>query len=108
MDHKYICKFERCFEDKENVYILLELCESETVNHIYKKRKVLTEPEVKYYVFQLLLAIIYLHRKNVVHRDLKLGNLFLSKNMNMKLGKISKYIFKKKVYIFQKLYLMSR
>ena len=86
MDHKYICKFERCFEDKENVYILLELCESETVNHIYKKRKVLTEPEVKYYVFQLLLAIIYLHRKNVVHRDLKLGNLFLSKNMNMKLG----------------------
>ena len=70
------------------MYILLELCENETVNHIYKKRRILTQHEVKYYVFQLLLALVYLHRKNVVHRDLKLGNLFLSKNMNMKLGRI--------------------
>ena len=86
LNHKYVVKFERCFEDSENVYIILELCENETLNHIYKKRKTLTEYEVKYYLYQLLLSIIYLHRNNIVHRDLKLGNLFLSKNMSIKLG----------------------
>lgn len=64
----------------------MELCENETLNHIYKKRKTLTEYEVKYYLYQLLLAIIHLHRNRIVHRDLKLGNLFLSKNMTVKLG----------------------
>lgn len=66
--------------------MLMELCENETLNHVYKKRKILTEYEVKYYMYQLLLAIVYLHRRGIVHRDLKLGNLFLSKNMGIKLG----------------------
>lgn len=27
-----------------------------------------------------------MHSRNVIHRDLKMGNLFLDKNMNIKLG----------------------
>lgn len=39
-----------------------------------------------FYVYDIILALQYLHRRRVIHRDLKLGNLFLDKNMRLKVG----------------------
>ena len=35
---------------------------------------------------QLCGAIKYMHARNVIHRDLKMGNLFLDHEMNVKIG----------------------
>lgn len=51
-----------------------------------KRRKRLTEPETAYIMRQLLEAMHYLHDQLVIHRDLKLGNLFLDRHLNVKLG----------------------
>ena len=51
-----------------------------------KKRKCLTPPEVRYYMLQLISALEYLHSIKVIHRDLKMGNIFLSHSMDLKLG----------------------
>ena len=51
-----------------------------------KRRKRITEPEATYYVNQLLEAVEYMHDQRVIHRDLKLGNLFLDRNMHIKVG----------------------
>lgn len=53
---------------------------------MHKRRKTLTEPEVRYMVKQIALACDYLHERNIIHRDLKLGNLFLNDNMELKVG----------------------
>lgn len=42
--------------------------------------------EVQYYLLQIVQALQYLHSTKVIHRDLKLGNLFLNENMEIKLG----------------------
>lgn len=52
---------------------------------LLKKRKQLTEPEVRYYLLQIVDALKYMHKRKVIHRDLKLGNLFLN-DMEVKLG----------------------
>jgi serine/threonine protein kinase len=81
-----VVRFYRSFQDKHNVYILLELCSNQSLMELMKKRKRLTEPEVRFYFLQILEAVQYLHRNNVIHRDLKLGNLFLNKDLQVKLG----------------------
>jgi polo-like kinase 1 len=84
--HSHIVKFEHVFEDNQNVYILLELCKNKTLNELIKKRKILTELEVRYYLDQILKAVKFMHKNKIIHRDLKLGNLFLSENLEIKIG----------------------
>lgn len=86
LKNKRICEFKHFFEDRKNCYILLELCPNQTLNELLKRRKRLTELEVMYFMNQLIHGVQYIHRSNVIHRDLKLGNLFLDKNMGIKIG----------------------
>lgn len=54
---------------------------TQTLNELLKRRKRLTDIETKYYVRQLAIAIKYIHQQQIIHRDLKLGNLFLSEKL---------------------------
>ena len=53
---------------------------------LIRERKKLTIPEVQYYIYQLIQALNYLHHKSIIHRDVKLGNLFINDKMELKLG----------------------
>ncbi|OMJ86381.1 hypothetical protein SteCoe_12107 [Stentor coeruleus] len=84
--HKGVVNFEYFFEDSENIYILLELCNNGNLNEKLKRRRKLTELETQCYLMQLFSVIRYLHTLKVVHRDIKLSNLFLNDSMELKLG----------------------
>jgi polo-like kinase 1 len=86
LSHPHVVKFIRHFEDATCHYMLMELCPNQTLMEMVKRRKRLTEPEVRYFLYQLVLALEYLHSKNIIHRDLKLGNLFLSQHMRIRIG----------------------
>ena len=86
LHHQHIVSFEHVFEDNKNVYILLELCQNQTLNELFERRKRLTEVEVQCYMIHLIKALQYLHSHRVIHRDLKLGNLFLNDKMELKVG----------------------
>jgi polo-like kinase 1 len=53
---------------------------------LLKRRKRFTEPEARYYLTQIISAVQYMHNSRVMHRDLKLGNVFLDKHMNVQVG----------------------
>lgn len=53
---------------------------------VLKKRKRYTEPEARFYLAQLINSCLHMHDRSVIHRDLKLGNLFLDADMNLKVG----------------------
>ncbi|XP_014661949.1 PREDICTED: serine/threonine-protein kinase PLK1-like isoform X2 [Priapulus caudatus] len=84
-DH-HVVGFRSFFEDDDNVYILLELCTKRSLMELHKRRKAITEPEARYFTHQTLLGVKYLHENKVIHRDLKLGNLFLNDTMEIKIG----------------------
>ncbi len=86
LHHPNVVSFEQFFEDSENVYMLLELCVNQTLNELVRRRRRLTELETKCYMMQLIDGLKYLHAHRVIHRDLKLGNLFLTEKMELKIG----------------------
>lgn len=86
LKHRNVVEFHSYFEDAANVYIVLENCSRKSLVHVLKHRKCLTEPEVRYYMQQLVEGVQYVHNRRIIHRDLKLGNMLLNENMDLKLA----------------------
>ncbi|XP_032622085.1 serine/threonine-protein kinase PLK1 [Chelonoidis abingdonii] len=84
--HRHVVGFQGFFEDSDFVFVVLELCRRRSLLELHKRRKALTEPEARYYLRQTILGCQYLHCNQVIHRDLKLGNLFLNDDMEVKIG----------------------
>merc|ERR1719481_2445541 len=86
VSHNHLVKLFSYFEDSNFVYIVLELCRKRSLMELHKRRKAITEPESRYFVYQILLGCKYLHDNKIIHRDLKLGNVFLNDSMEVKIG----------------------
>ncbi|XP_077130659.1 serine/threonine-protein kinase PLK1 [Ranitomeya variabilis] len=84
--HRHVVGFHGFFEDNDFVYVVLELCRRRSLLELHKRRKAVTEPEARYYLRQTIQGCQYLHSNKVIHRDLKLGNLFLNDDMEVKIG----------------------
>lgn len=86
LDNPHIVGFHGFFEDDDFVFVVLEICRRRSLLELHKRRKAVTEPEARYFMMQLLNGCRYLHNNRVIHRDLKLGNIFLSDDMMVKIG----------------------
>jgi serine/threonine protein kinase len=85
LDHPNIIKYIGSFRQGNHMYILTELCSAASLADI-TKRHGLSVHLAKRYFKQLVLAVQYLHKKNIIHRDIKPANIFISENNELKLG----------------------
>eukprot|EP00727_Mastigamoeba_balamuthi_P012822 m51a1_g8162 putative polo family protein kinase (671) ;mRNA; f:69761-72335 len=83
--HKNIVRFDKFFQDSQNAYILMELCSQGTLLDMMRKRRTITEAEARYWLAQVIAAVQHMHSHLVIHRDLKLGNLFVH-DMELRIG----------------------
>lgn len=86
LSHSHIVKLHNYIEDSEFVYIILDLCVHNSLSDLLKRRKRLTEREIRHYVYQILLALSYLHKLCVIHRDIKLANILIDSKMDVKIA----------------------
>ena len=83
--HKYIVKILDTFETENYILIVMENISGGDLLSFVKKRTKLNEKISRYIFKQILEAIKYIHSKNIVHRDIKLDNVLIDLNNNIKL-----------------------
>ncbi|XP_068126586.1 hormonally up-regulated neu tumor-associated kinase isoform X2 [Hyperolius riggenbachi] len=83
--HPNITQLLDILETENSYYLVMELCCGGNLMHKIYEKKRLEEHEARKYIRQLIQAVEHLHRAGVVHRDLKIENLLLDENNNIKL-----------------------
>ncbi|XP_054786291.1 CDPK-related kinase 5-like isoform X2 [Prosopis cineraria] len=88
--HNNLVQFYDAFEDQDNVYIVMELCEGgELLDRILSRGGKYSEDDAKAVIIQILNVVAFCHLQGVVHRDLKPENfLYVSKDENAELKAI--------------------
>ena len=83
--HRYIAQLYEIIETPQHIFIIMEYCEGkDLMDYILRKNK-LSEIESNKFFRQLIIALIYLHKQNITHRDIKIDNMLLDKNNDLKL-----------------------
>ncbi|VUZ98190.1 cGMP-dependent protein kinase [Plasmodium vivax] len=84
-DHPFIIRLVRTFKDSNCFYFLTELVTGGELYDAIRKLGLLSKPQAQFYLGSIILAIEYLHERNIVYRDLKPENILLDKQGYVKL-----------------------
>ena len=85
MDHPFIVKLYYAFQTSKYFFLIQEFCPCGDLAKVLAKKKKITEDEAKFYVAEVLLALEYLHSKNIMYRDLKPDNIIIGEDGHLKL-----------------------
>lgn len=83
--HRNIIKILEVFENKKFVFIVTDFASRGDLLKYMKEHGVFKEHRAKPIVAQILKALEYCHAKKILHRDIKLDNILLDKDMQVKL-----------------------
>ncbi|XP_041080092.1 serine/threonine-protein kinase Nek4-like isoform X2 [Polyodon spathula] len=89
LKHPNIVTYRESWEGEDcQLYIAMGFCEGGDLYHKLKeqKGKLLAESQVVEWFVQIAMALQYLHEKNILHRDLKTQNIFLTRTNIIKVG----------------------
>ena len=85
LNHKNITKILELFENEKYIFIIMEYINGGNLFSYVKKRRKLSEKTTKFIFKQIILGIKEIHSKNIVHRDIKLENILIDLNNNVKI-----------------------
>ena len=85
LNHPNITKILEMFDDEKYFMIIMEYINGGNLFSFVKKRRKLSEKTAKFLFRQIILGIKYIHEQNIVHRDIKLENLLIDLNNNVKI-----------------------
>lgn len=80
LSHGYIVNMVYAFQDRTTLYLLMDIKEGGDLRYHLAKKHKFTEVETRFIVATIILALEYLHKKMIIHRDVKPENIVFDEN----------------------------
>eukprot|EP00927_Polykrikos_kofoidii_P079672 TRINITY_DN7646_c0_g1_i1.p1 TRINITY_DN7646_c0_g1~~TRINITY_DN7646_c0_g1_i1.p1 ORF type:complete len:659 (+),score=103.68 TRINITY_DN7646_c0_g1_i1:142-2118(+) len=90
LKHPYIVRYRESFIEGGTLAIVMDFAEGgdlyRRIASTKKEGRVFSEPQIVRWFSQAALGLSYLHGRNIMHRDVKSQNLFLTKDQSVRIG----------------------
>nr|XP_057910181.1 NUAK family SNF1-like kinase 2 [Doryrhamphus excisus] len=84
--HPHIITIYEVFENKDKIVIVMEYASRGDLYDYICDRRTISERDSRHFFRQIVSAVHYCHQNRIVHRDLKLENILLDGNGNVKIA----------------------
>lgn len=76
-EHPFIVQLNFAFQTKTKLYLILEYCSGGDLGNLLIRKGKLDEDIARIYIAEIVLAIQYLHKREIIFRDLKPDNVVI-------------------------------
>ncbi|XP_073320978.1 serine/threonine-protein kinase 33-like [Pagrus major] len=82
VNHAHIIHLQEVYDTPKMTYLVTELCVGGELKQLLQQKKFFTEDETRHIISSLADAVVYLHKRDIVHRDLKLENILVKDSLD--------------------------
>ena len=85
LSHENIVSLYKIYQTDNDIFMIMELCSTNLYDFLHNQEN-LEEINCKHILKQIVNAMIYLHEKFIIHNDIKLENILIDFNGNIKIS----------------------